>query len=114
VTSRGRGGEPVVIIGPGPIGLFSLQMCLAAGAGPIVLVGTPADRSRLKVGKALGAAVTINVEEEEPMGVIQDLTHGEGAHLVVDCAGPSAAVKLALEAAAPTVPIPPLPRRPPP
>jgi L-iditol 2-dehydrogenase len=100
VKSRVRPGEPVVIMGPGPIGLFSLQMCLAAGAGPIVLVGTPADGARLRVGRELGAAVTVNVAEEEPMEVIRELTRGEGAHLVVDCAGPSAAVKLALEAVA--------------
>jgi L-iditol 2-dehydrogenase len=100
VKSRVRPGEPVVIIGPGPIGLFALQMCRAAGAGPIVLVGTPADAGRLKVAKELGAAVTVDVSEQEPLSVILDLTGGEGAHLVVECAGPTAAVALAMEAVA--------------
>jgi L-iditol 2-dehydrogenase len=100
VKSRVRPGEPVVIIGPGPIGLFALQMCLAGGTGPIVLVGTPADAARLKVGRELGAAHTIVSGQEDPLTVIQDVTRGHGAHLVIDCAGPTAAVKLAMEAVA--------------
>jgi L-iditol 2-dehydrogenase len=100
VKSRVRPGEPVVIIGPGPIGLFSLQMCRAGGAGPIVLVGTPVDRARLQVGRELGAAHTVDVSQQDPMAVIDEVMGGEGAHLVIDCAGPSAAVKLAMEAVA--------------
>src|SRR6266849_4073938 len=66
VKSRVRPGEPVVIIGPGPIGLFALQMCRAGGAGQIVLVGTSADSARLRVGKELGAAIMVDAEQEDP------------------------------------------------
>lgn len=100
VKSRVRPGEPVVIIGPGPIGLFALQMCRAAGAGPIVLVGTSVDQARLRVGQALGADVIIDAGEEDPLPLILGATNGEGAPLVIDCAGPTAAVKLAMEAVA--------------
>jgi alcohol dehydrogenase/L-iditol 2-dehydrogenase len=100
VKSRVRPGEPVVIIGPGPIGLFVLQMCRASGAGPIMLVGTSADTARLRVGEELGAACTIDAGLQDPMAVIQQATGGEGAPLVVDCAGPSAAIKVAMDAVA--------------
>jgi L-iditol 2-dehydrogenase len=100
VKSRVRPGEPVVIIGPGPIGLFALQMCRAGGAGPIVLVGTPPDAGRLRVGEALGAAHAIDAGQHDPLPVIERVTGGEGAHLVVDCAGPAAAVRLAMAAVA--------------
>jgi alcohol dehydrogenase/L-iditol 2-dehydrogenase len=100
VKSRVRPGEPVVIIGPGPIGLFALQMCRAGGAGDIVLVGTAPDAARLRVGRELGAAHIIDAGQQDPMEVVNDLTDGQGAHLVIDAAGPSAAVKLAMEAVA--------------
>jgi len=100
VKSRVRPGEPVVIIGPGPIGLFALQMCRAGGAGPIVLVGTPADAGRLQVGAALGAAQVIDAGRQDPLPVIDQVTGGEGAHLVIDCAGPTEAVRLAMAAVA--------------
>lgn len=100
VKSRIRPGEPVVVIGPGPIGLFAVQMCATAGAGPIFLVGTTADLARMEVGRELGAAVTINAEEQDAAAVIADATDGDGAHLVIDAAGPAAAVQLAMDAVA--------------
>jgi L-iditol 2-dehydrogenase len=100
VKSRVRPGEPVVIIGPGPIGLFAVQMCRAGGAGPIVLVGTSVAAARLRVGEELGAAHAIDSGRHDPQPVIDRVTGGEGAHLVIDCAGPSAAVRLAMAAVA--------------
>ena len=100
VKSRVRPGEPVVIIGPGPIGLFALQMCRAGGAGPIVLVGTAVDTARLRAGEELGATCTVDSGRHDPLPVIHQATGGEGAPLVVDCAGPSEAVKLAMAAVA--------------
>jgi L-iditol 2-dehydrogenase len=97
VKSRLRPGEPVVIIGPGPIGLFSLQMCRAAGAGRIALVGTSADSRRLPVGRDLGADLALNGEEADPLPAILDLTEGYGAPLVIDAAGPAPALKLAMD-----------------
>src|SRR5947207_1880131 len=55
VKSRLRPGEPVVVIGPGPIGLFAVQMAKAAGAGQLFLVGTNVDRKRMEVGRNIGA-----------------------------------------------------------
>jgi alcohol dehydrogenase/L-iditol 2-dehydrogenase len=100
VKSRIRPGEPVVVIGPGPIGLFAVQMARAAGAGPIFLVGTGVDRLRLEVGRTVGADVALNAEEADAAAEILAATDSYGAPLVVDAAGPSAAVKLAMEVVA--------------
>lgn len=100
VKSDVRPGEPVVIIGPGPIGLFAVQMCRAAGAGFVVLVGTTVDGRRLDVGRQLGADLVVNVDESDPMPAILDATEGEGAPLVIDAAGPAVALKLAMDTVA--------------
>ncbi|MHC1762385.1 MAG: zinc-binding dehydrogenase [Negativicutes bacterium] len=97
VKSRLRPGEPVVIIGPGPIGLFAVQMVRIGGAYPIILVGTSVDEARLKTGKELGAHMAINLSEENATERIMKLTEGLGVPLVVDAAGNNAAFKLAME-----------------
>src|SRR5262249_35173847 len=100
VKSRLRPGEPVVIIGPGPIGLFAVQMCVAAGAGPVLLVGTTADERRLEVGRGPGAALAIDAETQDAPALINDAPDGDGAPLVIDAAGPAAAVQLAMDTVA--------------
>lgn len=100
VKSRIRPGEPVVVIGPGPIGLFAVQMAKAAGAGQLFLVGTNVDRLRMDIGKRIGADVLINAQEEDAAGIILEATGGYGAPLVIDAAGPTPAVKLAMDVVA--------------
>lgn len=97
VKSRVRPGEPVVIIGPGPIGLFAVQMARIGGAYPIILVGTEVDESRMKTGLGLGAHITINVSKENAADRVAELTDGIGVPLVIDAAGNNAAFKLAME-----------------
>ena len=97
VKSRLRPGEPIVIIGPGPIGLFAVQMARIGGAYPIILVGTDVDESRMRTGMELGAHMTINVSQEDPVARIMELTGGLGVPLVMDAAGNNAAFKLAMD-----------------
>lgn len=100
VKSRVRPGEPLLVIGPGPIGLFAVQVARALGATPIILVGTGVDRKRLAVGQQVGAQVIVNRDETEPMEVVRELTGGEGVPVVVDAAGNNVALQLSLEAVA--------------
>ena len=100
VKGRLRPGEPVVVIGPGPIGLFAVQMARAMGAGRIFLVGTNVDQRRLDVGRQIGADVIVNAQEVDASALIQEATDGFGAPLVVDAAGPSAAMQLAMNVVA--------------
>lgn len=96
VKSHLRPGEPIVIIGPGPIGLFAVQMARIGGAYPIVLVGTDVDEARLKTGAELGAHITINASKEDPVPLIMEMTGGLGAPLIMDAAGNNPAFKLAM------------------
>jgi threonine dehydrogenase-like Zn-dependent dehydrogenase len=78
-------GETVVVMGPGAIGLMGVLLARLMGAGAIILTGTRA--SRLELGQAMGADVTINVREEDPVERIFDLTGGVGADAILECSG---------------------------
>ena len=97
VKSRVIPGEPLVVLGPGPIGLFALQVARLSGAGPIVVTGTDADAGRLALAKELGADDTINAGRDDPIARVNQLTGGFGVPLVVDAAGSSDALRQTLD-----------------
>jgi 2-desacetyl-2-hydroxyethyl bacteriochlorophyllide A dehydrogenase len=97
VQSAPRPGEPMVILGPGPIGLFCLQVAKAISASPVVITGTSADERRLNLARSLGADVALNAETDDPVAAVLDLTHGEGVPLVIDAAGHPVTVRQSLE-----------------
>jgi len=86
-------GDVGVILGPGPIGLFILQMCKALGAGPVLVLGMEADGQRLKVAEELGADYTLISQRKETLEKVMELTGGIGAGVVFEVSGsPAAAV----------------------
>jgi L-iditol 2-dehydrogenase len=89
-------GELVVVSGPGTIGLFSLQLIRAFG-GRVVVIGTSADRNRLKVARDLGAEYVLNLEEENPWKLIEDLSEGLGADALIECSGVPVAARTGLD-----------------
>ena len=78
-------GESVVVIGPGPIGLLAVAVAKALGASPVILTGTR--NRRLAIGQELGADRVVNINDEDPVEVVKELTGGIGADYVVECAG---------------------------
>ncbi|MCE1252232.1 MAG: zinc-binding dehydrogenase [Anaerolineae bacterium] len=92
------GGETVAVLGPGPIGLMAVQLVKALGAHKVILTGTRDDR--LEVGKKIGADVTVNIYNQDPVKVVKEETGGLGVDLVVECSGSSKAVAEAIEMAA--------------
>jgi len=97
VKSDPRPGEAVVVIGPGPIGLFAVQVARIVGASPIILVGTDADAGRLQTGKGLGATHTLTAGKDDIAAAVADLTGPYGVPLVVDAAGNNATLKLSMD-----------------
>lgn len=98
VRSRIRPGDCVVVIGPGPIGVNCLQMAAVAGAGRLFLVGTTADRERLRVaGEVCPRVVMLAGSADETIARIREATGGYGADLVVDAAGSSETLRLSME-----------------
>ena len=96
IKTRVRPGDLVVVLGPGPIGLSCVQVARLLGAGTVVVTGLRHDRGRLKVAREIGADLIINSDEQDAVRIVQDLSHGIGADVVVEAAGPSAALKQAL------------------
>lgn len=87
-------GESVVVIGPGPIGLLAVAVAKALGASPVILTGTRS--RRLTIGQELGADRVVNINDEDPVAVVKQLTGGIGADYVVECAGTEATLNQAI------------------
>jgi threonine dehydrogenase-like Zn-dependent dehydrogenase len=89
-------GETAAVLGPGPIGLLTLQLLNAAGASLIVMAGTTADRRRLEIARSLGADVIIEVDGEDPVQKAMKLT-GAGFDFVFEASGNPKSVPQALD-----------------
>ena len=95
VIERGgvQANDFVVVMGPGPIGLLSMMAARSAGAQEIALVGVRTDmKTRLPVGKELGADHVILADSENVIETIGKLTGGRGADVVIEASGSPAAI----------------------
>ena len=75
----------VLIQGPGQQGLSQTVICKQAGASLIIVTGTSKDHARMEVAKKLGADYTIDVNKEDPLARIMEITGGKGVDVVLDC-----------------------------
>lgn len=78
------GGESVVILGVGAIGLSVLQAAKVAGAGTII--ATDPIPGRRMLAESLGASLTLDPLSENSTKAILEATGG-GAEVVFECAG---------------------------
>ena len=81
------------MIGPGPIGLLAVAVAKALGASPVILTGSR--NRRLAIGRELGADRVVNINDENAVEVVRQVTGGIGADYVVECAGTEATVNQA-------------------
>jgi (R,R)-butanediol dehydrogenase / meso-butanediol dehydrogenase / diacetyl reductase len=95
--SRLQEGESVVVVGAGTIGLLCMQIALAMGASKVFVVEV--EQTRRALAMELGAANTINPLEHDPVNSIQRWTGGQGADVVLECAGTIKAMSLSPELA---------------
>lgn len=77
-------GSSVVICGPGQRGLLAVLAAADAGAQTIIVTGTKLDHRRLEQALELGATAVIDVDEQDPVVAVRDLTGGELVDVVVD------------------------------
>jgi threonine dehydrogenase-like Zn-dependent dehydrogenase len=75
----------VLIQGPGQQGLSQTVICKQAGASLIIVTGTSKDEARMEVAKKLGADYVIDVNKEDPLARIMEITGGKGVDVVLDC-----------------------------
>lgn len=95
-------GDTVVIQGPGQQGLACVIAAREAGASCIIVSGTgsPTDQFRLALARRLGADHTIDVENRDLLEAVAEITNGQMADLVIDCAsGGTATVVSAIQLA---------------
>jgi threonine dehydrogenase-like Zn-dependent dehydrogenase len=64
------------------------------GASPVILTG--ARSRRLAIDRELSADRIININDEDPVAVVKQLTRGIGADYVVECAGNEATINQAI------------------
>ena len=61
------------------------------------MLGLGKDEHRLNLARDLGADITLNVEKDDPHEVINQMTDGIGADVVVECSGSRSAADLGFE-----------------
>ena len=86
-------GDTVVIFAQGPIGL-----CATAGAklrGATRIIAVDGINERLAISKRMGADVTINFREKDPIEEIMKITDGKGVDVAIEAPADTIAAGLA-------------------
>ncbi len=94
-TSHLKVGDVVAVIGAGPIGLLTLQVVRAAGAGK-VLVSEPSP-TRREAALQLGADAVLDPTAEDVVSRMVALSDGLGPQIVFECAGARDTLNQSLE-----------------
>jgi alcohol dehydrogenase/L-iditol 2-dehydrogenase len=84
-------GDRVIVLGPGTIGILCAAVAKLCGA-QVAVVGLEADRIRLDIAKQYGCDVIIGDASEWAKS-----TDGMGADVIIDAAGISQTLKIALQ-----------------
>jgi L-iditol 2-dehydrogenase len=96
--SQLQAGESVVITGPGPIGLISLAITKTAGVKLVGITGRSSDEGiRFEKARELGVDFTINVDQEDPVKKILEMTNGLGVDILIETSGGAKAIYQAFE-----------------
>jgi threonine dehydrogenase-like Zn-dependent dehydrogenase len=86
-TADIRLGNSIVVFGQGSMGLECMQIARLSGAGQVITVDVRDEACA--VSRELGADHTLNATTCNPVEAIHDLTGGNGADIVFECAGGS-------------------------
>ena len=86
-TAQIKIGDTVAVFGQGSMGLECMQVARASGAGKLITVDVRDESCRIST--ELGATHSINATRDDPVATILDLTAGQGADVVFECAGGS-------------------------
>ena len=92
--SRLAVGDPVAVLGAGPIGLFCLQVAKASGAGRVIVSEPSATRRAAAL--ELGADEVLDPTQEDVVSRMVSLTDGLGPQIVFECAAAKPTLEQAL------------------
>lgn len=90
-------GDTVAVIGPGGQGLASVIAAREAGAAQIIVIGIAQDSHRFELAGDFGATHSINLQAEDPVQRVRELTGSELADVVMDLTGATSSAPLSLE-----------------
>ena len=89
VQGQGRvplqASDTVVVMGCGTIGLLHVMLAKRRGAGRIIVTGRHTER--LELARELGATDLVDVDRQDAVEAVRELTGGFGAELVIECVG---------------------------
>ncbi len=90
----------VLVLGCGPIGLIAAKMAQVAGAAKVIVTGIDRDeKARLPKARQLGIDHVVNVTQTDLADLVDDLTGGEGADVVIELSGAPPAISHAFQLA---------------
>jgi S-(hydroxymethyl)glutathione dehydrogenase/alcohol dehydrogenase len=94
-VARIDGGNSVVVIGCGAVGLNAVQGAMLQRADTIVALDR--DPARLAMARTFGATHTVDAGSNDVVGQVKALTNGRGADYVIESAGHEQAFRLSPE-----------------
>jgi threonine dehydrogenase-like Zn-dependent dehydrogenase len=90
-------GDAVVIQGVGQQGLCLVIVAKESGCNPIIVTGLSTDSKRFQLAKEFGADYTIDVEKENIIERVREITDRHMADVVVDVAGSTKAIQTSID-----------------
>jgi L-iditol 2-dehydrogenase len=95
IAENGKIGvnDIVVIQGSGPIGIMAAYVAKALGAAEVILSGLDASEyCRFDVARKVGADFIVNVQKENILDKVMEITRGKGADCVIETSGSPIAI----------------------
>ncbi|MEX0152035.1 zinc-dependent alcohol dehydrogenase family protein [Microbacterium sp. LMI1-1-1.1] len=92
-------GKTVAVVGDGAVGLLGILAATQLGAERIIAMSRHASRQQL--AREFGATDIVEERGDEGVARIKELTHGYGAHSVIEAVGTQESMQQAIRAARP-------------
>ena len=87
-------GSAAAVTGCGPIGLFTIAVARACGAGPIL--ASDVNAHRLELARRIGADVVVDALVEDVVARALEVTNGRGMDVVLEMSGAPSAIRQGL------------------
>lgn len=97
LKGRVQTGDTVVVEGVGQQGLCAIMVARECGAKKVIATGLKRDADRFELAREFGADQCINVERDDPVEALRDITDGDMADVVIEVSGSPQAVCTALD-----------------
>jgi threonine dehydrogenase-like Zn-dependent dehydrogenase len=77
-------GSTVLILGAGQRGLSAVIASKAVGAETVIVTGLARDHAKLELAREFGADYTINVDSEDTVARVKEITGGDGVDVALE------------------------------